>query len=295
MKAKTIIITGGTGYLGSHLLRRLLSEGHKAILLKKSSSDMARIEDISHLVEHVGLDEARLEDAFARGRVDVVLHCATDYGRGGDVSNVVETNLLFPLRLLELSKRHGASVFINTDTILDRRVSPYALSKKQFTEWLQRFADDMACVNVELETFYGPGEDPGKFITHVARSLVEEAERIDLTGGTQKRDFVYIDDVVEAYATIIRNADGLPKGFHRFGVGAGKPTTIKALVESLRKMAGNKKTRLDFGALPSRPHEPKGSVADASQTRRLGWRPKVALRDGLKKVVEYEIRRRPRT
>src|SRR5689334_20712157 len=114
---KTILMTGGTGFLGSKLLRRLLDEEFRIVLLKRSTSNLRRIEDLTARIQTYDLDTTKLEDVFSRHKIDIVAHCATDYGRKDvPAPTVIEANLVLPLQLLELAKAHSVPVFINTDT-----------------------------------------------------------------------------------------------------------------------------------------------------------------------------------
>ena len=131
----------------------------------------------------------------------------------------MEANFLFPLKLLELGKKYHVTCFINTDTILDKRIDNYSLSKKQFKEWLFVYRKNFGCVNVALEHFYGPGDNPARFVTYIVHSLLKNVERIDLTKGEQKRDFIYIDDVVDAFIKIVNSSDTFLRDFYEFEVG----------------------------------------------------------------------------
>lgn len=89
----------------------------------------------------------------------------------------------FPCNYWQYGKKHGIRAFINSDTILDKQVNHYSLSKRQFVDWLEHFRTDVTCVNVALEHFYGPGDDPSKFVMWVIRQLLAGTPRIDLTPG----------------------------------------------------------------------------------------------------------------
>lgn len=281
------MVTGATGYLGSHLTRRLRSAGHRLIVAKRSTSRIDRIADILPELETFDLDRGDLSALFARERLDLVLHCATDYGRKQlPPSRIIEANLVLPLRLLELSVESGVRTFVNTDTILDKRVSHYSLSKRQFSEWLSAFSVKMTGLNVSLEHFYGPGDDDTKFVSRMVSDIVAGVARIALTPGEQKRDFIYIDDVADAFMRLIHHADALGAGFHRFEVGSGRAIPIKELVTLIARLAGNATTRLDFGAVPYRDQEIMESRVDIAPLKKLGWAPRVALDDGIRRTIE---------
>lgn len=288
-QAPTILLTGGTGFLGSSVLKRLVDEQVNVILSTRSSSNTSRISAVLDKVSLCPVDAEPLEWLFQNNRIDVILHCAVNYGRNKtDPSDLVEANLLLPLRLLALAKRHGVSCFMNTDTVLDREVSQYALSKNHFREWLKVYAKEMTCVNVALELFYGPGDHEDKFVTRAVRNLLNEVESIDLTRGEQKRDFLYIDDAVEAFLTLIRRSSSLGKGFFHFEVGTGRNIAVRDCVALVKSLTDNTRTRLNFGAVPYREHEVMESHVDTSAIRGLGWSPRISLEEGLRKTIDGE-------
>ncbi len=119
---KNILLTGGTGYLGSKILHQLVARNYPVILLKRSFSNTDRIKELIPKIVVYDIDRVPLETIFCENSVDVIVHCATDYGREKtNPLHVVETNLIFPLALLESGKQHNIECFINTDTILDRQ------------------------------------------------------------------------------------------------------------------------------------------------------------------------------
>lgn len=284
-----ILMTGGTGFLGGNLLPSLVGSGHRLVLAKRSGSDLSRYGTSPDSVTCYDIDRISPERIFRENRIDLILHCATNYGRGDDdPRSLLEANLFLPLTLLELGRRSGVTCFVNTDTILDKRVNAYSLSKSQFREWLKLYSTGMACINVALEHFYGPGDDRSKFVTFIIRSMLDNAERIPLTPGDQKRDFIFIDDVVDIFSRIVDSAPALDSGFFGYEVGTGTTVRIRDFVGIVKRLVGESRTVPDFGALPYRDQEVMESRVDTSAVRALGWTPSVTLEEGLRRTIEAE-------
>ncbi len=286
-------MTGATGFLGSHLAKRLLAEGYRVGILKRARSDTWRLaKELPQLVAF-DFERADLSDLFDRFRPGMILHCATDYGRKKvDFTQLVDVNLHLPLRLLQEADRVGTPLFINTDTFLDKRVSPYSLSKRQFDEWLRLYADRMGCVSMALEHFYGPGDDPSKFVSSIIANLFDEVDEIHLTPGLQSRDFIFIDDVINAFMHVIRAAPGFGKVYRRFEVGSGSKHTIRETVEQAKTISKNARTALKFGSLPYRENEVMETRMNLEPLLALGWKANWTLEAGLKKTWEGECQMR---
>lgn len=289
---KNVLLTGATGFLGSKLTARLLDcpATYCVTALKRSRSNTWRIDHLAGL-RTVDVDEYSLADLFASSRFDIIIHCATDYGSNSiDQSDIVETNLLLPVRLLDLGIRHGLSIFINTDTMLDKRVSSYTLSKRQFREWLESVADRIVGINVVLEHFYGAGDNRSKFVTGVIRDLLTKVPNIPLTLGEQKRDFIYIDDVVEAFFCILERVISAPPSCQEYQVGTGNSVTLREFISTAHELCGSPCTILDFGAVAYRPNEPMDVRVDLERLHALGWRSRWSLREGLGATIDLERR-----
>lgn len=292
VEAKTIILTGGTGFLGSNLLKRFLDSNYNILLLKRTTSNIWRIRDVIDRIHCYDIDVIRLEEIFNSEKIDSIVHCATDYGRKAvDQIALLEANLILPLKLLQLGSRNGVSSFLNTDTILDKRINYYSLSKSQFKDWLKVYSTEMTCVNVALEHFYGPYDDESKFVTYIIHSMLKSADRIDLTKGEQKRDFIYIDDVVEAFMRICSHCPDLGKGYFHYEIGSTRAIEIRQFVEMVKRQTSNTTTHLNFGALPYRENEVMESRVDIGEIQKLGWNPSVALEDGLRITIALERER----
>lgn len=261
--------------------------------IKRKNSNFSRINDISSEVIWVESETTDFTHFFATHQIDYVLHCATDYGRKQvDPSRIIEANLILPLRLLHAASVNNVRAFINTDTILDKGVNNYSLSKTQFTDWLKSYSDRIIGINVALEHFYGPFDDPSKFVTYIIHSLLSDVDQIQLTQGLQQRDFIFIDDVVSAFLILFENIPRFKLDYYRFEVGSAQPITIREFVELAKSISQNNKTILNFGAIPYRKNEVMCSEVDISKLVELGWQPKIALLNGLKKTIAIELERK---
>lgn len=284
-----VLLTGATGFLGSHLALALVAEGHRVIVLKRASSRMQRLEQVrSELVcyDLEGLDFSR--PFTEQGHVDAVIHAATCYGRHQETSaTLVESNLLFPLRLLEAAIFFKTDTFFNTDTVLDPHLNAYALSKKHFTDWGRQLAapDRIRFVNIRLEHFYGPGDDSSKFTTWIVESCARNLPDIKLTAGEQQRDFIHIADTVAAYVCLLAQADQLGPGFQEVNLGSGETVRVRDFVEMVHRLTAST-SQLHFGSLPYRDHEQMESLADTSRLSSIGWRCRISLQDGIASLIE---------
>ena len=288
---KKILLTGVTGYLGSYLANALVSSGHEVIGLKRKSSSLRRVKSISSKIKLVDVEALDYEVFFQVNKnIDIIIHTATCYGRNYEsVSEIFSANTVFPLSLLDAGSLSGVQFFLNTDTILDQYFKLYALSKNQLLQWGKFFSKQggIRFVNIRLEHFYGPDDDPSKFSAHVINSCLRNTPELSLTKGEQKRDFIYILDVVSAYMVILEKMDSFDSSFVEFDVGSGKSVSIREFVETTHNLSSSE-TILAFGAIPYRQGEVMNSEADISKLKALGWQCKYDIEEGLKQVIDHE-------
>lgn len=160
----------------------------------------------------------------------------------------------------------------------------YSLFKSQFSEWLNYFSSQIVTINLLLEHFYGPDDDDSKFVTAMIGKMKKNVPDIELTAGTQLRDFIFIDDVISAYRCVIGNIS-LFSGFTDVPLGSGETVSIRNLVEIIKE-SSKSQTRLLFGSIPMRKTELLCSNADISILQNLGWTPKFSLNEGIKKTID---------
>ena len=290
MEAKTkILITGATGFLGSCLVKTLLEKGYEVAAIKRSTSDLFRLKGVEHQVSFYNVDELSVEDCLEKIKPHIIIHCATDYGRKNvEPSSIIEANLILPLKLLEGCLKHKVKCFINTDTYLDKGINYYSLSKKQFNEWLNTYSAELICVNIILEHFYGPFDDKTKFVSFITGQFLQNSTEINLTLGEQKRDFIYVDDVVSAFTRVLESLGKMSNGMYNFGIGTNQQIKIKDLVVLIKTLTKNTETKTNFGAIAYRPNEIMNSDIDTRAIRELGWKPEYSIEEGLKKMITLE-------
>lgn len=280
---KTILLSGVNGFLGANLAEALMRD-YNIIGLKRSSSDTSRI---SHLnLKLYDIDKIPLVSIFNKHKIDIIIHTATCYGRRGEtLSTLLESNLLFSIRLLELAESFDIEAFFNTDTLQYDYLSNYTISKKTLRDYLPHFSK-LKIINCRLEHMYGYGDDNAKFVAYLLECFSANKPLIPLSKGTQLRDFIYIDDVVGAYLVLLEHRQSLNKLSH-FDIGTGEMISVREFVSYLLQVFKRYQrcdSRLDFGALKLKS---KAIKEDISPLRSLGFKAKYDYKEG----IEYLINR----
>ena len=292
-----VLLTGATGFLGSRIVKALLEKKYQVVILKRSFSDTWRINDLLSQLSVYDIDLCNLSSIFEKeNEINAVIHTATCYGKKGEkISQIFEANTYFPLNLIETAIEFIVGTFINTDTYYNKcsrlysSLSDYVLSKRQFLEWSKLFveAKKIKFINAQLEHIFGPNDDESKFTSYVFDSCMRNVSRLNLTKGLQKRDFIYIDDVVSGYMVLLDKLFKQPLGFYEYEIGSGHIVTIREFVEKVHEITKSK-TVLNFGEIPYRNNEIMESQANIEPLKKLGWSCKVDLEEGIKAVIKNE-------
>lgn len=285
VQGKTVLITGATGFLGSKLVEALFREGCNIVILKRSTSDLTRLKEFQGMYSSYDIDIESLDSVFNYENIDILIHTACNYGRNGEsVTEIIETNLLLGVRLLDLSFKHGVKAFINTGTVLPANVSPYSRSKKQFYEWLKSAKGTTKTVNVRFDYMYGENESGGTLSSFLISQFKSGHSRVPLTQGEQKRDFIHVSDVVSGYLLIVSKLDSV-QSYEEYDIGTGQPATVRSFVELLKhrfeERHGLTGVVLGFGDLPYRTGELMTGGLDIKKMTQLGWTAQVNLHDGV--------------
>jgi len=130
------------------------------VILKRSSSDIYRIQDKIDNVISYNVDLQPLNLAFEEQEIDVVIHTAGQYGRDDcSIAKIIESNVMFGAKLLDACQKYNTDIFINTDTLLQSCVNNYSLSKKHFSDWLKQCSNEVQIINMKLEHMYGTKDE----------------------------------------------------------------------------------------------------------------------------------------
>ena len=293
-----ILLTGATGFLGSHLLRGLLHEGHEVHVIKRSRSDLKRIEVLK---EHKNIffydiDKIEPDEIFQNSNIEIIIHVATEYGRNNESTHdILLANVILPVRLIESGIKYGVRSFLNTDSYFNKEnyrysnLLNYSLSKRSLMTWLMQFSSKIQIINASLEHVYGPEDSGSKFVEMLFREIsIKKVDRLGLTHGHQRRDFIHVDDVVEAYVYLIEYAQNHSFSFKNFEIGSGECMEIRELALKI-KNASKSNTTLGFGDITYRSDEIMQSKADIKQMAELGWRHQISVDAGVSKILELYL------
>lgn len=290
---RKVLVTGGSGFLGSHLCRRLCELGaevHATSRIPRPTRDSGPIWWQSDLVS---IDEARV--LLSKHRPEVIYHFAGSVGASPDRGLVLPTFqslLVTTINLLMLGTELNCRRIILAGSLTEPRPqdlyptpsSPYSAAKWAASGYGRMFHSLYGTPVVVLIPFmtYGPGQNPQKLVPSVILSLLKgEAPR--LTTGRWEADWVYVDDVVQGFIAAGEAADIEGK---TFDLGSGSKTSVRAIVDILVQQMGVH-VKPAFGVLPDRPIEPI-RVADSQHARQgLRWEAATMLEKGLRQTIDW--------
>lgn len=288
MTKPKILLTGASGFLGSYVLENLVNNSYPVTVLKRSSSDLARIKHLVPFAKFYDIDKVKIDNTFDNENIDIIIHTACCYGRQNESDqNIFDTNVLFGKELLETAIRNKVKLFINTGTFLARDINTYSLTKNKFSEWLKTKSNEIKIINIKPDYIFGPKDDETKFLPWLLAQFENNVKRIPLTDGSQYRDFIYIDDVVSAYMILISKFSCLPN-YTDIELGTGTSVSLRSFIQLVHKIYNSKFSTtsiLGFGDLESRPFEQKEIYVDIHVLKKLGWKKKNSLKESLEKII----------
>lgn len=299
-----ILVTGGAGFIGSHLVDRLIQEGHEVSIVDDLSTGKKKNINPKATFYKLDILNPKVERVFKKARPEAMFHHAAQMDVRRSVKDPIfdgQVNILGTVNLLEQAVKAGTKrvIFASSGGAIygeqdyfparedhpQRPVSPYGISKLAGEHYLYYYGRTygLQWTSLRYANVYGPRQDPfgeaGVVAIFTLKLLQNEQPVINGTG-KQTRDYVAIDDVVEANMTVLNN--GLTETFN---VGTGRETSVNQLFRMLAEAMGSP-IKERYG--PERRGEQLRSCLDAGKLARAAeWEARTSLPDGLKRTVDY--------
>jgi len=310
-----VLVTGGAGFIGSHLVEKLLAAGHAVVILDdfndfydpqiKRANIAGFAKDVT--VYHVDLrDGGSVRSLFHREKVDAIAHLAARAGVRPSIQHpqlYYDTNVSGTLHLLEAARVTGVERFIfassssvygasktvpfSEDQQLTQTLSPYGATKVagEFLCSTYSHLYQMRIVALRYFTVYGPRQRPDLAIHQFARRIYA-GQPIDQFGdGSTRRDYTYIDDVIQGTMAALQYQGPL---YDVFNLGESETIQLKELISAIENVLGKK---AKVNRLPEQPGDMPLTCADISKARKLlGYKPTTKLSEGLQKFIDWFLR-----
>lgn len=299
-----VLVTGGAGFIGSHLVDRLIQEGHEVVVVDNLSTGKRRNLNRAARFFKLDIQSSGLERVLRNERPHMVMHLAAQMDIRKSVEDPMfdaQVNVLGTLNVLQQSIKHGVrkvvfsssggaiygeqEIYPAPESHVTRPLSPYGVSKlcgEQYLSYYQR-VNGLQIVSLRYANVYGPRQDPEGEAGVVAifiQKLLNNEQAIVNGNGRQTRDFVYVEDVVEAnLAAMGQDIQGT------YNVGTGEETSVNDLLGILVRHT-NSTCKEVHG--PAKGGEQARSVIDSGKLRQeLSWESRTELSEGLKHTVDY--------
>ncbi|MFO7889330.1 MAG: GDP-mannose 4,6-dehydratase [bacterium] len=306
-------VTGGAGFIGSHLIESLLNNSNSVICIDNFDpyyDPAIKYRNIKNIENHPGfqlikgdiLDWKLLTNLFKDNHFDVVVHLAARAGVRPSLENprlYQKVNIEGTINLLELSCKHEVEKFIfassssvygnnkkvpfSEDDSVDYPISPYAATKKAGELIAHTFSSlyDLPVSCLRFFTVYGPRQRPDMAI-HKFTRLIDKERKIPVFGdGTSRRDYTYIDDIIKGILLSIEKC----KGFNIFNLGESQTIELDSLIKLIERGL-NKSAQIK--RLPEQPGDMKETFADITKAKKeLGYRPIISIKDGINEFINW--------
>ena len=307
LEGTSVLVTGGCGFIGSHLTRRLVAEGADvhALTSEVSSVFPRRLLDLRGSVTlHEGnlMDRSAMDAVVKAARPRYIFHLGayTHVGKSWQrVDECIQANIQGTVNLLQALADEGYERFVNTGTseiygdievpfredAIVNPISPYSVSKYAAERFCRLFQRSYGWPIVMLRPFnaYGPAQSPDRVIPEIVVRALRK-EELKMTQARQTREFNYVEDLADGF---VKAATAPDVEGEIFNLGCGEEISMREVATMILDVMGNP-IAPQFGALPERPTEIMRMYCDSSKARgRLGWAPEHSLREGLEKTIEW--------
>jgi CDP-paratose synthetase len=283
---KNILILGGYGFLGQHLVSHLSEKNNIYVGIKSTSKTPDLLLDISFTIFYTDISD--FYEHIKKIKFDIIINAIVDYGIKNTENQLRMSNVNLPLKILS-SVSLKETMFIHFDSYYSKfpnyfRLPLYQETKRELRDKLSLISD-MRILNFQLEHLYGPNDKTEKFIPQMIKCLKKNDENISLTSGIQKRDFLYVDDLLRLISIAINDFSSIPLGYNHFEVGTGSSVMIKSFLKELKTQL-NSQSYLNFGEYATHQNEIIDTKADLYKLNKIFlWKPIYDYRLGIKKLL----------
>lgn len=283
---RRVLVFGATGFVGSHLCRRLSSQGWWVGGVSRSTPSDAGHGGVSSWVS-LDAGVAAAVRAFAP---HAVVNAAVCYGRSGEgLAEMVRVNTQLPLEIAEACEALECPRYVHIDTFSWKprtgacMDNPYTHTKRLAGALLGAMRLNATTVALaRLEFPYGPEDRPHKLIPTLLKAFADRVASFDMSDAMQRRDFIWIDDVTHAIDRML--SCELPRGLTEIEVGTGRSMSVRDFVEHLRDACGGR-TEIRYGRKPRLPGEMEHSEADTAWLAKIGATPSIDVQEGCRRLA----------
>lgn len=314
---KTYLITGGAGFIGSHLADRLLAEGNKVVVIDnfnnfynpkiKENNVKHNLNNPNYKLERIDIRNGEEVDrVFAENKIDNIMHLAAMAGVRPSIENPVlyqEVNCVGSQNILEAMKKHNvknivfassSSVYGNTKTvpfketdIVDFAISPYAATKKA-NEVMTHVYHKLFGFNVIMLRFftvYGERQRPDLAINKFTRLIMEDKPIPVFGDGTTSRDYTYVKDIIDGITKSLKYVEENEDVYEILNLGESEPVTLNEMIETIEQALGKKAI---INRMPMQPGDVNRTYADITKAKNLiGYNPQTSFKEGIENFVKW--------
>jgi len=301
-----VLVTGGTGFIGAHLVKKLVQKGAKVFVLNHPKVDTIRLNLISVLGSVCILpgdlyDRQSVRDAVKSSQPKTVYHLAARGVRAkdSDLSAIAKVNIIGSANILESCKEFKVKRLVwmgsgfeyskNISGPIDENgviepVTWYGATKVASWELARYFNREIELELVTLRLFsaFGPMEHLSRFIPYVITRMIEN-KPVELTSGEQERDYLYVDDIINALV-LLGEKPGIDGEV--YNLGSRKTLAIKEIAQLISCLVGSK-SELKIGVRQKQRQEASRLLANTTKIEKLGWKCLIDLREGLEKTINW--------
>lgn len=324
---RTILVTGGAGFIGSHLSERLLKEGNKVIVIDNFNDyydpkiKRNNVEEVKQtcMKNNINLENYKvcegdirdikfLEEIFCENKIDSIMHLAAMAGVRPSIQNPAlyyDVNITGTVNLLDKCREYSikqfvfassSSVYGNNEKVpfaemdrVDNPISPYAATKKSGELLCHTYHHlfDMNIACLRFFTVYGPRQRPDLAINKFTSLILEDKEIPFYGDGTTSRDYTFVEDIVTGIVSSINYVNRDDKIFEIFNIGGDKTVSLMEMVETIEEVLG-KKAKLN--RLPMQPGDVNRTCADITHSKEIiGYNPQTTFKEGIKKFIKWKL------